>query len=132
MTGDHYGFVLPTKKIVDDIWAAAPVHVEPRPLTKDRDSTLTFLEHHRIIQEQLAGQPRGELMAGMKKDVVVSNKLLERPDRVAIYGWHYLNGQPIQPTYAGHVDWYIDYSHGIRPVRRWMVVDGGGWGEGEV
>ena len=43
---------------------------------------------------------------------------LERPNRVAIYGWHYLNGQPIQPTYAGHVDWYIDYSHGIRPVRR--------------
>jgi hypothetical protein len=122
--GDYYGFVLPTKKMVDDIWAAAPVHVEPRPLTKDRDSTLTFLEHNRIIEEQLKGQPRGVFVAGIKKDVVVSNKLLERPDRVAIYGWHYLNGQPIQPVYAGHVDWYIDYSHGIRPVRRWMVVDG--------
>jgi hypothetical protein len=22
------------------------------------------------------------------------------------------------------VDWYVDYSHGIRPVRRWMRVDG--------
>lgn len=122
--GDAYGFVLPTKKMVDDIWASAPVHLDPRPLTKDRDSTLTFLEHHRIIEEQLAGQPRGVFVAGIKKDVVVSNKLLERPNRVAIYGWHYLNGQPIQPVYAGHVDWYIDYSHGIRPVRRRMLVDG--------
>jgi hypothetical protein len=122
--GDAYGFVLPTKKMVDDIWAAAPVHVEPQPLTKDRDSTLTFLEHHRIIEEQLKGQPRGVFVAGIKKDVVVSNKLLERPNRVAIYGWHHLDGKPIQPVYAGHVDWYIDYSHGIRMVRRWMVVDG--------
>ena len=121
---DAFGFVLPTRKMVNDIWVAAPVHVEPRPLTKDRDSTLTFLQHHRIIEEQLAGQARGVFVAGIKKDVVVSNKLLERPNRVAIFGWHYLNGQPIQPVYAGHVDWYVDYSHGIRPVRRWMRVDG--------
>jgi hypothetical protein len=121
---DYYGFVLPTKKMVDDIWAAAPVHVDPRPLTKDRDSTLTFLQHNAIIEEQLTGQPRGVFVAGIKKDVVVTNKLLERPNRVAIYGWHYLDGRAIQPTHAGHVDWYIDYSHGIRPVRRWMTVDG--------
>lgn len=121
---DAYGFVLPTKKMVDDIWGAAPVHVEPRPLTQNRDSTLTFLQHHRIIEEQLSGQPRGAFVAGIKKDVVVSNTLYARPNRVAIYGWHYLNGQPIQPTYAGHVDWYIDYSHGIRPVSRWMTLDG--------
>jgi hypothetical protein len=35
-----------------------------------------------------------------------------------------VNGQPIQPLYVGHVDWYVDYSHGIRPVRRAMRVDG--------
>ena len=35
-----------------------------------------------------------------------------------------MNGQPIQPLYTGHVDWYVDYSHGIRPVRRMMRVDG--------
>lgn len=121
---DAFGFVLPTSKMVNDIWTAAPVHVEPRPLIQDRDAPLTFLQHHRIIEEQLAGRGRGALVAGIKKDVVVTNKLLERPNRVAIYGWHYLNGQPIQPVYAGHVDWYVDYSHGIRPVRRWMVVDG--------
>jgi hypothetical protein len=121
---DAFGFVLPTRKMVNDIWAAAPVHVEPRPLTQDRDAPATFLQHHRIIEEQLAGTGRGAFVAGIKKDVVVTNKLLERPKRVAIYGWHYLNGQPIQPVNANHVDWYVDYSHGIRPVRRWMRVDG--------
>jgi hypothetical protein len=121
---DAFGFVLPTRKMVNDIWAAAPVHVEPRPLTQDRDAPLTFLQHHRIIEEQLAGQARGAFVAGIKKDVVVSNRLQEKANRVAIFGWHYLNGEPIQPVYAGHVDWYVDYSHGIRPVRRWMRVDG--------
>jgi hypothetical protein len=121
---DAFGFVLPTRKMVNDIWAAAAVHVDPQPLTVDREAPLTFLQHHRIIEEQLAAMPRGTLVAGIKKDVVVSNKLLERPNRVAIFGWHYPNGEPIQPLYAGHVDWYVDYSHGIRPVRRAMRVDG--------
>ena len=43
---------------------------------------------------------------------------------MVIYGWHYLTGDPIQPMYSGHVNWYVDYSHGIRPVRRMMIVDG--------
>ena len=121
---DAFGFVLPTAKMVDDIWAAATQHLEPRPLTQERESPRTFLQHHRIIEEQLARTPRGGFIAGHKKDVVVTNKLLERPDRVAIYGWHYPDGRPIQPVYAGHVDWYVDYSHGIRPVRRGMRVLG--------
>ena len=85
---------------------------------------LTFLQHHRIIEEQLDGTKRGAFVAGIKKDVVVTNKLLERPERVAIFGWHYPSGEPIQPLYSGHVDWYVDYSHGVRPVRIWMLVDG--------
>jgi hypothetical protein len=121
---EAFGFVLPTRKMVNDIWAAATVHVEPHPLTQERDSSRTFLQHNGIIEGQLEGKPRGSFVAGIKKDVVVTNKLLEKPNRVAIYGWHYLNGQPIQPLFTGHVDWYIDYSHGIRPVRRWMRVDG--------
>jgi hypothetical protein len=121
---DAFGFVLPTRKMSNDIWAAASVHLDPRPLTVDRDSARTFLQHQRIIEEQLRGNPRGVFVAGIKKDVVITNKLLERANRVAIYGWHYVNGQPIQPLYTGHVDWYVDYSHGIRPVRRMMLVDG--------
>jgi hypothetical protein len=121
---DAFGFVLPTRKMVNDIWSAATVHLEPRPLTEERDAATTFLQHHRIIESQMIGHARGAFVAGIKKDVVVTNRLLERPDRVAIYGWHYLTGEPIQPLYPGHVDWYVDYSHGIRPVRRRMRVDG--------
>jgi hypothetical protein len=121
---DAFGFVIPTRKMVSDIWAAATTHLDPRPLTMERESPLTFLQHHRIIEDQLKGIERGAFVAGIKKDVVVTSKLSEHPQRVAIFGWHYTNGQPIQPLYTGHVDWYVDYSHGIRPVRRWMRVDG--------
>jgi hypothetical protein len=121
---DAFGFVLPTSRMVDDIWAAAATHLDPRPLTVERESPLTFLQHHQIIEEQLKGTPRGVFVAGIKKDIVLTNKLLEKPQRVAIYGWHYTTGKPIQPVYSGHVDWYVDYSHGVRPVRRSMRVDG--------
>ena len=121
---DAFGFVLPTRKMVNDIWAAATVRLEPRPLTADREAARTFLQHHRIIEEQLADKPRPAFVAGIKKDVVVTPLLGSRPGKVAIYGWHYTTGAPIQPLYTGHVDWYVDYSHGIRPVRRSMRVDG--------
>jgi hypothetical protein len=121
---DAFGFVLPTRKMVNDIWAAATTHLDPRPLTVERESPLTFLQHHRIIEDQLKGIGHDTFVAGIKKDVVVTNKLSENPHRVAIFGWHYPTGAPIQPLYTGHVDWYVDYSHGIRPVRRAMRVDG--------
>ena len=97
---------------------------DPKPLTQEREAARTFQQHDGIIKGQLKGTKRGAFVAGIKKDVVVSNKLREKPNRVAIYGWHYPRGEPIQPLYAGHVDWYVDYSHGIRPVRRTMRVDG--------
>lgn len=121
---DAFGFVLPTRKMVNDIWAAAKTHLDPRPMTVERESPLTFFQHHKIIEEQLKGIERGTFVAGIKKDIVVTNKLAENPRRVAIYGWHYPTGAPIQPLYTGHVDWYVDYSHGIRPVRRAMRLDG--------
>jgi hypothetical protein len=126
---DAFGFALPTRKMVNDIWAAAPTHLDPRPLTQEREAPATFLQHHRIIEAQRdsanrARTPETRLLAGIKKDVVVTNQLAGRMDRVAIYGWHYVTGQPIQPLYVGHVGWYVDYSHGIRPVRRSVRVDG--------
>ena len=41
-----------------------------------------------------------------------------------IYGWRQLNGQPIQPLTNVHVDWYVDYSHGVRLVRDEIEIDG--------
>jgi hypothetical protein len=33
------------------------------------------------------------------------------------------DGRPIQGLYAGHVDWYVDYSHGIRLMSNEVMVD---------
>ena len=115
---------LPTRKMVDDIYAAATVKLQPMPLTEARESVSTFYEHHLIIERQRKG--RKGLIAGIKKDVVISSAIAddERPNRVAIYGWHKLDGIPIQPLYTGHVDWYVDYSHGIRLVHEWIDIGG--------
>lgn len=112
-----------TTKVSDDLYSAAPNRLAPRPLTKDRDAVQTFFQHHELIELQLQGKKRA-LTAGIKKDVVLSNRLREKPHRVAIYGWHQTDAIPIQPLYVGHVDWYVDYSHGVRLMSNQMVVDG--------
>jgi len=121
---DAFGYTLPTVKMVDDIWTSATLHLEPQPMTERREEPATYLENHRLIEEQRGAAPLGQLIAGTKKDVVISNRLREKPHRVAIYGWHYKTGKPIQPLTIVHVDWYVDYSHGIRPIRRMVEVDG--------
>ena len=113
-----------TAKISDEIFRLAELKLEPKPLTKDRDATTTFYQHHQIIEEQRRDKPLGLLIAGIKKDVVLTNRLKEKPNRVAIYGWHYPSGKPIQPLYVGHVNWHVDYSHGIRLMSQHMIVDG--------
>lgn len=121
---DVFGCALPTRKIVDDVHAAAAVKLEPRPLTRDREAAATFREHHTIIEDQRAGKKLGEPVSGIKKDVVVTNRLGERPNRVAIYGWHQADGKPIQPLTIVHRDTYVDYSHGVRLMKRAVTVDG--------
>ena len=124
---DAFDCLLPTRKMVDDIYAQATVKLAPFPIspaTTDITRTTTFYRHHQAIEQQRAGQPLGALTGGIKKDVVVTPLLASNPNRVAIYGWHQLNGVPIQPLYLGHVDYYVDYSHGIRLVRQQMIVNG--------
>lgn len=124
MIADAFGCALPTRKIVDDSYRAATVKLVPSPLTKDRESPATFLQHHVLLEKQRAGSALGLLVAGHKKDVVVTNRLAEKPNRVALYGWHKPDGQPIQPLTIVHVDWYVDYSHGVRLMKRAVTVDG--------
>jgi len=121
---DSFDCFLPTRKMVNDIYRQARIKPEPVPLFIYRDSALSFWQHHLIIEGQRKGQ-RG-LIAGIKKDVVISGKIARdtKPHRVAIYGWHNPDGNPIQPLYTGHVDWYVDYSHGIRLVYRKIRVQG--------
>ncbi len=121
---DAAGCSLITPRLSDAIWAAAALKLDPKPLTEDREAVATFYAHHELVQEQLRGQPRGQLVAGIKKDIVLTRRLTQRPNRVALYGWHYPHGSPIQPLYVGHVDWYVDYSHGVRLLSDQVLVDG--------
>jgi hypothetical protein len=121
---DSFHCFLPTKKMVDDIYRAAVVKLEPVPLYAFRDSTPIMWHHHLIIEGQRNG--RKGLIAGIQKDVVISGKISRdpKPERVAIYGWHKLDGKPIQPLYTGHIYWWVDYSQGIRLVYRKIKVEG--------
>jgi len=123
---DSLGCSLLTTKVSDTVHAAADFKLQPRPLTKNRQAVATFFRHHRLIEEQLSGESHGPLVAGIKKDVVLTNRLMEKPHKVAVYGWRYPNGKPIQPLYVGHWDRYVDYSHGVRLLAGGMIVDGQG------
>ena len=120
---DHFHCFLPTRKIVNDIYENSSVKIAPYPLTTYRDSITTFFQHNQLIEKERNG--RTGLIAGIKKDIVISDKINSGPktNKVAIYGWHKLDGNPIQPLYTGHVNWYVDYSHGVRLVSRTIYID---------
>jgi hypothetical protein len=123
---DHYGFVLPTRKMVDDVFAQSKTHLKPLPLPPGSSMATTayFKKHNDMIREEIAKAGHGALVTGHKKDVVLSNKLCSVKKRVAIYGWIQENGKAIQPLSVVHGETYADYSHGIRLVSNMMVVDG--------
>ena len=121
---DSFHCFLPTRKIVNDIYEQSIVKLAPAPMYAFRDSSVTMWQHHLIIEGQRKG--RKGLIAGIKKDVVISGKVSRdpKPDREAIYGWHKSDGKPIQPLYTGHINWWVDYSHGVRLVYRTIWVNG--------
>lgn len=123
--GDHFGFVLPTRKMVDQIYLAATLKVTPKPLKASAamSSTAYYAKHHSLLKEQIP-KAKDELIAGHKKDIVLTNKLCQLRHRVAIYGWHQPSGRPIQPLSLVHGENYADYSHGVRLVYGMMLVDG--------
>ncbi len=125
---DHFGLVLPTPKIVDLIYQNSTIKLEPQNLPPGPAMTSMdyILRHHLMVQSQLANKFGfgSKLVAGHKKDIVLTNELLSKRRRVAIYGWHRLSGQPIQPLSLVHGERYLDYSHGVRLVANTMLVNG--------
>ena len=121
---DSFNCFLPSRKMVDDIYQAASIKLDPMPMYAFRDSTVTMYQHHLIIEGQR--MQRKGLIAGIKKDIVISEKIVKdtKPNRVAIYGWHKPGGTPIQPLYTGHVNWYVDYSQGVRLIHRTVYING--------
>ena len=128
---DLFGSVMPTSKLVDDIYTNAIIKLEPvtyLPVGNENSLVPKFIEHNQAIENQrvAAGGVLGQLVGGIKKDVVLSNKIVDptRPNHVVIYGWHQLNGIPIQPLSNVHIDSYVDYSHGIRFLNGEILIDG--------
>lgn len=127
---DRLDCSLPTRKLVDAIYESADLRLEPEPIPPSPAMTTLpcFSNHNALVRAQrlrhLQAQPLGRLVAGHKKDVVLTPALETKPGRVAIYGWHRAPGQPIQPLYSGHAASWVDYSHGIRLIRQSMLLDG--------
>lgn len=128
---DQYDCTLITRKMVNDIWKQSPNKLEPRPwgppYDLDMERTHRIGTHSNTIKKQLAGKDPFALTSGHKKDVVLTNKLAPNnpKKRVAIYGWIQSNGKPIQDLNpSSHDDKYADYSHGIRLVDNYAVVNG--------
>ncbi len=127
---DKLHCVLPTRKMVDATYDAAEVKLVPIriPPSAEMVTVPVFAQHNASVraqrQESLAAHPLGALVAGDKKDVVLTPQLATAPGKVAIYGWHQASGHPIQPLYLGHTDRWVDYSHGVRLIAREMQVNG--------
>lgn len=122
---DAHNMMLPTTGMVDAIWDAAEIKLDPRPLPPSDEMTSYnyLIRHETIVNEQLKafGNVRGKLIAGHKKDIIRINR--DHP-KVAIYGWHRANGRPIQPYSTVHGREYHDYSHGLRLVSKIARKDG--------
>ena len=127
---DQLHCILPTRKMVNAIYAAAEVKLVPSPIPPNAAMTTVpvFAEHNETVRAQrmavINAHPLGALVAGHQKDVVITAKLAAATNKVAIYGWHQTNGIPIQPLYLGHVWWWVDYSQCIRLVSQTMLVNG--------
>lgn len=132
---DFLKCTLPTRKISDEIWKAAKVKMTPTPIppTAKMITVPVFETHNDIVRTQrlaqIASHPLGELVAGDKKDIVISpliytNLHSRASTPVVIYGWHKADGRAIQPIYNGHANTWADYSHGIRLVQEAAMLDG--------
>jgi len=124
---------LPTRKMVDKIYANSEIRLSPQPIPPSAKMTTieVFEQHTDSIKQQfsLLGCERSAsgIVAGHKKDIIISNKIYD-PDlsneRVVIYGWHKSENSPIQPVYNGHIAMYADYSHGVRLISSLAFLNG--------
>jgi hypothetical protein len=127
---DKLDCTLPTKKMVDDIWANATNKLVPLPWGPPYDASMQSTYRIGIqnskIQAQLVGRDPQALTSGHKKDVVLTNRLSpNNPNqRVAIYGWIQANGRAIQGLNpVSHEVSYSDYSHGIRLIANDVLLN---------
>lgn len=131
-----YGFSLPTKTIVEETYQQAgkrvvgPSYSHPAEFQINSaflDSAGFYLRSDQDIKAQLQGVPLGTLVAGGKKELVVSPFVSGRQASEAIdfYGLYGTDGIPIQRT-PGHGREcgyrHTEYALGVRFVSPVVVV----------
>lgn len=126
---DLFGASLVTAKLSDHIYEKAEIKLTPFnyvPVGNANELVSKFEEHNTQIELQFrkAGATSGQLVAGIKKDIILSARNAAQTEKVVLYGWHKPGGRAIQPVYSGHVYWYVDYSHGIRLINNQVLIDG--------
>ena len=129
---DSLDCILPTTFLVDRIAEVAQGHLNIfpfRPLGSRNSQPIVYQDSNNAINAlyDAKGYKFGQFISGLKKDVVLTYKILTLPgneNRVAIYGWHLPNGKAKQPLHIKHGNFYADYSHGIRMIYRTIKVDG--------
>jgi hypothetical protein len=116
----------PTRQLVDAIYAVAPFKITSPLMSAGAGRPEDILAHHDIIERRWrsAGGKRGELVAGCKKDIVISKRMLETPGRTAIYGWMLADGSVVQSLSLIHDERFLDYVQGVRLVDRKLWIDG--------
>ncbi len=128
LIADCFNATLPTPKLSDIVHAHSPVKMQPHPMTPDATmiTVPVFVRHDSIVEARRRDlDPEHlDMVAGHKKDIVISNRIANEPTRVFIYGWHYPDGKAIQDLCGVHVYTWVDYSHGIRLVSDEVLVDG--------
>jgi hypothetical protein len=117
------------------------------PRGRAQTSTAAYVEHSDAIKQRMSdrGLRLGELVAGHKKDVVISQGLHSNPLRIAFHGFYDDSGVPFEPCREpnnslpsckqmpahGHGKErnrrFSDYSQGVRLVSDEMIVDGKTW-----
>lgn len=127
---ERFSCVMPTRSMVNQYYKQAVTRLTPQPQGAPYDSTMSntdrMVRFNSTIEvaKHNAGHSNGYLIAGHKKDVVMSAQAIAHPGMESIYGWHQPSGVPIQPLSYAHERGYSDYSHGGRLTLRRVNLNG--------
>jgi hypothetical protein len=114
------GLLLPTAKVVDAVHRQAAIRVQPHPLRPTGAMTTNeYYQHHEdVVAADIGTYPRGAIVSGHKKDVVVAIHKRNRPGSLSLYGWLRPDGEPMQKISDAHDADYADYAQAVRLVSR--------------
>lgn len=131
---EKYGWGLPTRAMAHSIHDLADIKLVGIGLVNNEEDELKmqgigFMQrHNKDINKQLGAKGLERLrsgkalVAGHKKDVIISRYVIDHPNGAMDYSGLYTDGKnPVQDNPA-HEWTYRDYSHGFRPIGGDVVI----------